>query len=68
DIDGVAVTRRLRAMTPNSAQHIIAMTAATDPAELEAAMQAGMAGYITKPFHIKQVEELLQQVEVERVK
>ncbi|MEZ4663716.1 MAG: response regulator [Caldilineaceae bacterium] len=61
DIDGVEVTRRLRALEINSPRQIIAMTATAAPAEMERAMQAGMEGYITKPFRLNQVKDLLLQ-------
>lgn len=68
DIDGVEVTHQLRTAPLEARnQRIIAMTAAAMPAELEKAIAAGMDGYITKPFYMNELKELLQQVELELV-
>lgn len=49
-MDGCEATRRIRARPELAALSIIAMTASTQDAEREQALQAGMDGWVAKPF------------------
>ena len=61
-MDGFAATAAIREREKTSGAHlpIIAMTAHAMKGDRERCMQAGMDGYVSKPF---QVQDLLEQVE-----
>jgi signal transduction histidine kinase/CheY-like chemotaxis protein len=60
-IDGLEVTRRIRALEQWSSLPIVAMTAHAMEGDQEMCLRAGMNGYISKPVH---ATHLLQTVEV----
>jgi CheY-like chemotaxis protein len=61
-IDGLAATRRIRAL-PNFADVPIVAVSAHDTADFHSeAMAAGCNSYITKPIDFNQLEELLHQL------
>ncbi len=60
--DGFEVCRRLRSAGPTSAVPIIVISATTDDASKQRAMEAGATAYYTKPFSptalLKEIESL----------
>jgi CheY-like chemotaxis protein len=62
EMDGLTATRMIRSMDRTDMQTIpiIAMTANAFLEDRNAAMEAGMNGYVTKPLH---VEALLLEIE-----
>ncbi len=65
DLSGLDVTRLVRAREKGSAirQLIIAMTAHALPGDRERCLQAGMDHYLAKPFNVRELHALLQQVQ-----
>ena len=63
-LDGVELTRRLRAGPATSAIPIVLLTARAQDADLELGYEAGADAYVTKPFALdylnREVERLLQ--------
>jgi DNA-binding NtrC family response regulator len=59
DIDGFAVLARSREKHP--AAPVIMLTAHGDVQECVAAMRAGAANFLTKPFHVDELEEIVRQ-------
>jgi CheY-like chemotaxis protein len=55
DVDGLAATRRIRAVARLSQLPILAMTANVAPADRDACLAAGMDSHIGKPFDIDEV-------------
>jgi len=55
DVDGLAATRRIRAMARLAQLPIMAMTANVAPADRDACLAAGMDSHIGKPFDIDEV-------------
>ncbi len=55
DIDGLEVTRRIRASEANSEIPIIALTSYAMPGDREKALAAGCTGYIEKPINTETV-------------
>ncbi len=50
NLNGIDVCRRLRADPATSHVKIVALTAQAAPTDREAALEAGMDGFLTKPF------------------
>ncbi|MCC5878795.1 MAG: response regulator, partial [Idiomarina sp.] len=61
ELDGVEATRRLRAETL-SQPYIIGLTANPMPNMRERAMEAGMNAYLTKPFQLTDIQDVLREV------
>ncbi|MCB9232725.1 MAG: response regulator [Bacteroidia bacterium] len=60
EMDGLEATRQIRAAQSLEKQPVIyAMTANVRPEDREDCLKAGMDGFISKPFKINEVEELL---------
>ena len=55
DLDGFAATAQIRARLGAKAPPVIAMTANAMPADREAALAAGMADHVGKPFDLEQL-------------
>jgi PAS domain S-box-containing protein len=55
DVDGLAATRRIRAVARLAQLPILAMTANVAPADRDACLAAGMDSHIGKPFDIDEV-------------
>lgn len=65
DMNGLEVATMLR---ENSEEIILIMSTATDDAEiLERACTSGANGYLVKPFNVKQVLILINQLEIQPV-
>ena len=62
EIDGLAATRRLRAMPAFAATPIIALTALAMPGDRERCLEAGANEYLTKPVSLKGLMEVIQQL------
>ncbi len=59
-IDGLEVTRRLRAQEPTRNTPIIALTALAMPGDRERCLEAGVSDYLSKPVGMKALHRLLQ--------
>jgi CheY-like chemotaxis protein len=60
ELDGLEVTRRIRAALPeDSRPRIVAMTASALPADREACRQAGMDDYLAKPIKVEELVAIL---------
>lgn len=59
DYDGIEVTRRLKAANP--ALVIIAVSAHAMPSDLERARAAGCDGFLTKPYQIDQLIDVVRR-------
>ncbi len=63
EMDGLEATRQIRAQFPPERQPtIIAMTASALPRDRERCLAAGMDGYLSKPFRVAELVEVLRQV------
>ena len=62
EIDGLAATRRLRAMPAFAATPIIALTALAMPGDRERCLEAGANEYLTKPVSLKGLMEVIQHL------
>ncbi|AUI68913.2 PAS domain S-box protein [Beggiatoa leptomitoformis] len=60
-MDGIEATRQIRLNAQFASLPIIAMTALTMPGDREQCLAAGMNDYISKPFALKQLLNLIQQ-------
>ena len=58
-MDGYEATRQLRALPAFVKLPIVALTAGAFKAEQDAALKAGMNGFVSKPFN---VEELIATI------
>ena len=58
-MDGVEATRKIRAMPLPRQPHIIALTANAFAADRERCLDAGMNGFISKPFRLKDLQDTL---------
>jgi two-component system sensor histidine kinase/response regulator len=63
DIDGFQATRMIRQNELGSDKHtpIIAMTASAMAGDRELCMEAGMDDYFSKPFGLKELQQILRQ-------
>jgi two-component system cell cycle response regulator DivK len=59
-MDGLKLTRRLRAMPRFAKIRIVALTAYAMPGDESAALDAGCDGYITKPIDTRAFPELIR--------
>ncbi len=63
-LDGLEATRRIRAlehsMTRRKPRRIIALTANAQREDEEAAQEAGLDGFLAKPFDIKDLSQFLK--------
>lgn len=59
-MDGLETTRRVREKHPTRPT-IVALTADTVVGMRQKCLQAGMQDYITKPFHVKDMQRILQE-------
>lgn len=58
-MDGYTATRRIRDELHLSTLPVLALTAGAMPGQRDKALQAGMSGYVTKPF---QVDQLVREI------
>ena len=61
DMDGLECTKKIRQKLGEWAPPIVAMTADVQPKTRQAAQNVGMAGYVTKPFGLKDLERAIEQ-------
>ncbi len=60
DLDGREATQQLRAaMGPNQSTPVIAVTGATEPADVQACLAAGMTDWVAKPIDAGQLYNAL---------
>ncbi len=64
EMDGLETTRRLRAMPDQkiASVPVIALTALAMPGDRELCIEAGADEYVTKPFRLKELHELVIQI------
>jgi two-component system, cell cycle response regulator len=55
DLDGVEVCRRMRSLCRDFYTHIILLTSQTEKASVVEGLEAGADGYLTKPFHEREL-------------
>jgi CheY-like chemotaxis protein len=61
-MDGLEVTRRLRANDATREIPIVLLTAHTETEEVEAGVAAGATAYITKPFSPQELEARIEDI------
>jgi signal transduction histidine kinase/CheY-like chemotaxis protein len=61
DLDGIEVTRRLRALERTRALPIVALTASALASELAQCLEAGMNETLTKPVQLASLREVLER-------
>jgi len=61
-IDGLRLTRELRADPELGGMRIVLLTAHTDDAQVAAGFAAGVDDYITKPFSPQQLQQRIEQL------
>ncbi len=63
DMDGFEATREIRKREAGGGRHtpIVALTANAMPGDREACVAAGMDGYLSKPFGLRDLQRILQQ-------
>lgn len=59
-LDGLGATRRIREESPSQYIPIIAITAFSTSGFLQAAHDAGVDGYLTKPIDFKRMDDLIK--------
>jgi CheY-like chemotaxis protein len=62
DMDGYEITRRLRATARTANLPILILTARTQPADREGAMEAGADGYLTKPVDPRELSSKITEM------
>ena len=64
EIDGLETTRRLRAIPDQklASVPVIALTALAMPGDRELCIEAGADEYVTKPFRLRELHELITQI------
>ncbi|RMG58635.1 MAG: response regulator, partial [Bacteroidetes bacterium] len=68
EMDGLTTTREIRRMNKAIVQPVIvAMTANAMQGDRDACLQAGMDGYISKPFRKQELEDMLSRIGGERL-
>ncbi len=62
EMDGFEATRTIRAMEKGTASHqqIVALTAHAMMGDRERCLEAGMDGYLTKPIHPQELDQILE--------
>jgi CheY-like chemotaxis protein len=60
-LDGIAVTKQLKASGKTREIPIVMLTAAAQSAMVQRAMEAGASAYISKPFEPDQVREIIEK-------
>ena len=61
-IDGIETTRRIRQLdSVGENTTIVALTADATPEARERCLQAGMDGFVTKPFKLDELEKVLRE-------
>lgn len=60
-IDGFEVLAAVRAKAGNQAIPFVFLSASAEPEKLEQALQQGAQGYVTKPFNLARLRQLLVQ-------
>jgi CheY-like chemotaxis protein/two-component sensor histidine kinase len=61
-MDGYEATRRIRAIAGREKLAVIALTAGVLGQEQTAALNAGMSGFIAKPFNVDEMMDILQEL------
>jgi len=61
-LDGLEVTRRLRADETMAGLLIVLLTASSGQAEIDAGVAAGADAYVTKPFSPQELEARVEQL------
>ncbi len=62
EMDGFTTTRQIRKLAaPHGNIPIIALTADAMQGDREKCLEAGMNDYVTKPFRIEEIEEVLKK-------
>jgi CheY-like chemotaxis protein len=64
EMDGLEAIRRLRAMQDQrlASVPVVALTALAMPGDRELCIEAGADEYVTKPFRLKEINELILQM------
>jgi CheY-like chemotaxis protein len=62
DLDGYEITRRLRTTARTAQLPILILTARTQPADREGAMEAGADGYLTKPVDPRELSTKITEM------
>jgi len=62
DVDGYELTRRLRAEAATRNVPILVVTARTQPADRESALEAGADGYLTKPVDNRELASRITEI------
>ncbi len=62
DVDGYELTRRLRAEATTRNVPILVVTARTQPADRESALEAGADGYLTKPVDNRELASRITEI------
>lgn len=62
-MNGLEATEKLRQGDKNAKTPVYALTAMTTPEELQACLDSGMDGYITKPLELSKLTKLLAKVQ-----
>jgi CheY-like chemotaxis protein/anti-sigma regulatory factor (Ser/Thr protein kinase) len=60
-MDGLEASQKIHAEAGLEQVPIIALTALAMPGDRERCLQAGMQGYLTKPFMLKELDQVLEQ-------
>jgi CheY-like chemotaxis protein len=61
DMSGIEVLRAMRAAEPTAAIPAIAVSAVAMPTEVQAGLEAGFCAYLTKPFDVPALLDLIRQ-------
>ncbi len=61
-MDGLALTKAIRATTSNRATPILLLTTEADPAKKTAGREAGATGWLVKPFNPDKLVETVKKV------
>lgn len=64
EMDGVELTKAIRAITQHQRTPIVMLTAMTDKQYVDAAFAAGATDYVTKPFEVMELKARLNSIEV----
>lgn len=65
-LDGIAATRKARALRPGNHPPIIALTASATPGTRRACLRAGMNGFLTKPLQPSDLASLTSNITQQR--